>query len=60
MMTVHVQDCIKLVLKKSEGLLSLKAGVQEVEVWQQGTMNFDIGTDLVEELQVEKLPGLQG
>lgn len=60
MMTVHVQDCLKLVLKKSGGKLSLKAGVQELEVWQQGTMNFDIGTDLVEELQVEKLPGLQG
>ena len=60
MMTVHVQDCLKLVLKKCGGQLSLKVDVQELEVWQQGTMNFDIGTDLVEELQAATLPGLHG
>jgi hypothetical protein len=34
------------VLKKSEGKLSPEV---DVEVWQQGAMNFDIGTGLVEE-----------
>lgn len=33
-----------MVLKKSEGKLEV-----DVEVWQQGAMNFDIGTGLVEE-----------
>ena len=42
--------------KKTEGKLSPEV---DREVWQQGTMNSDIGTGHVEEKQIAPLLGLQ-